>query len=103
MQNKGNELEIVQNKVGTQNTLLGFHKMFGNARQDSPRFLKAFSLLEIWNPKVFHNFGTRFGRSNIVQIGPFFNIEKVLNNRISSRITLQEKIILKKNYGHLKG
>jgi hypothetical protein len=61
--------------------------MFGNARQDSPRFLKAFSLLEIWNPEVSHNFGTRFGTSNHVQIGLFLNIEKVLKNRISSRIT----------------
>jgi len=50
--------------------------MFGNARPDSPRFLKAFSLLEIWNPRVFHNFGTRFGRSNLVQVGLFLTLKR---------------------------
>jgi hypothetical protein len=43
------------------------------------------------------------GDQTLFKLGLILNIENVLKKIISSRITLQEKTILKGNYGHLKG
>lgn len=66
-------------------------------------FLKHY---HFWNFEILRCLTTLeqgLGDQTLFKLALILNIENVLNNRISSRITLQEKNILKKNYGHLKG
>jgi len=45
----------------------------GNERTGSPRNPNQFSLLGMWNPTLFYNFGPRYKGSTLAQIGPFLN------------------------------
>jgi hypothetical protein len=77
--------------------------MFGNAIQDFPRFLKTLSLLEFGIPRCLTTLEEGLGVQTFFKLGLILNIENVLKNIISSRITLQEINILNKHYGHLNG